>query len=92
MTDADLIQLFSPYGEVISATVYIDKQTNLSKCFGKDLVTVNEWVLCIIFLLGFVSYNNPQSAQNALLQMNGYQVDQKRLKVSLKKPKASKPY
>ncbi|XP_065912893.1 CUGBP Elav-like family member 3-B isoform X2 [Dysidea avara] len=74
MSDADLIQLFSTYGEVISATVFIDKQTNLSKCFG------------------FVSYNNPQSAQNALLQMNGYQVDQKRLKVSLKKPKGSKPY
>ena len=35
LTDADLIQLFSPYGEVVSATVYIDKQTNLSKCFGK---------------------------------------------------------
>ena len=38
MTDADLIQLFSPYGEVISATVYIDKQTNLSKCFGKNIL------------------------------------------------------
>lgn len=46
----------------------------------------------VILFLGFVSYNNPQSAQNALLQMNGYQVDQKRLKVSLKKPKSSKPY
>ena len=34
MSDADLIQLFSTYGEVISATVFIDKQTNLSKCFG----------------------------------------------------------
>ena len=90
MTDADLVQLFSPYGEVISATVYIDKQTNLSKCFGKDFIAT-EASYCIS-LLGFVSYNNPQSAQNALLQMNGYQVDQKRLKVSLKKPKSSKPY
>lgn len=40
LTDADLIQLFSPYGEVVSATVYIDKQTNLSKCFGKNFYTV----------------------------------------------------
>ncbi|KAH7434396.1 hypothetical protein KP509_06G016000 [Ceratopteris richardii] len=32
--DQDLITTFQPYGKVISAKVYIDKNTGLSKCFG----------------------------------------------------------
>uniref|UniRef100_A0A914E1Y6 RRM domain-containing protein n=1 Tax=Acrobeloides nanus TaxID=290746 RepID=A0A914E1Y6_9BILA len=33
-TDLDLYTLFKHFGNVLSAKVFIDKQTNLSKCFG----------------------------------------------------------
>jgi len=36
---------------------------------------------------GFVSYDSPISAQNAIQAMNGFQVGVKRLKVQLKRPK-----
>ncbi|XP_006113490.1 CUGBP Elav-like family member 1 isoform X6 [Pelodiscus sinensis] len=73
--DQDLLQMFMSFGNVVSAKVFIDKQTNLSKCFG------------------FVSYDNPVSAQAAIQSMNGFQIGMKRLKVQLKRSKNdSKPY
>ncbi|XP_049892302.1 CUGBP Elav-like family member 2 isoform X32 [Epinephelus moara] len=73
--DQDILQMFMPFGNVVSAKVFIDKQTNLSKCFG------------------FVSYDNPVSAQAAIQAMNGFQIGMKRLKVQLKRSKNdSKPY
>ena len=42
---------------------------------------------------GFVSFDNPQSAQQAIQAMNGFQIGMKRLKVQLKRPKdANRPY
>ncbi|KAL5961537.1 CUGBP Elav-like family member 6 [Taenia solium] len=73
--DMDLVNLFSGFGQVISAKVFVDRATNQSKCFG------------------FVSYDNPNSAQRAIAEMNGYSVGPKRLKVQLKRPRGtSRPY
>ncbi|XP_044309357.1 CUGBP Elav-like family member 5 [Varanus komodoensis] len=73
--DNELMQMFLPYGNIISSKVFMDRATNQSKCFG------------------FVSFDNPSSAQAAIQAMNGFQIGMKRLKVQLKRPKdSSNPY
>lgn len=67
LTDADLATAFNPFGNVLSAKVYVDKNTGESKGFG------------------FVSYDSVISAENAIEQMNGFQIGNKRLKVQHKR-------
>ncbi|KAG6787171.1 hypothetical protein POTOM_008804 [Populus tomentosa] len=73
--DQELANTFQAFGQVLSAKVFVDKATGVSKCFG------------------FVSYDSPGAAQNAINMMNGCQLGGKKLKVQLKKDnKQSKPY
>ncbi|KAN0027875.1 hypothetical protein ACTFIV_009701 [Dictyostelium citrinum] len=75
-SDNDLLGLFQQYGLVVSAKVYVDKNTGVSKGFG------------------FVSYDNPASANLAISNLNGQMMAGKKLKVSLKQTsgQGSQPY
>ncbi|KAK4407069.1 RNA-binding protein BRN1 [Sesamum angolense] len=61
--DDELANAFQRFGRVLSAKVFVDKATGVSKCFG------------------FVSYDSPLAAQNAISMMNGFQLELR--KVSL---------
>ena len=49
LTDADLATLFAPFGNVISAKVFVDKKTSDSKGFGKTSLPM--------LLIGFLFSN-----------------------------------
>jgi hypothetical protein len=70
--------------------------TSLSFFFKlKQFVAVlgNDDPIRCLYFSGFVSYDNPVSAQAAIQAMNGFQIGTKRLKVQLKRSKeASRPY
>lgn len=68
LTDADLATLFAPFGDVLSAKVFMDKKTAESKGFG------NTVLLPQLIYVGFVSFNSVSAAEAAIGAMNGFQV------------------
>lgn len=64
VTDADLRNLFAPFGEIESARVILDKGTGHPKGYG------------------FVKFTSPEAAKIAIDKMNGFEVQNKRLKVT----------
>ena len=96
MTNLDLYQMFSTFGQVISARIMVDKVTGRSRGFGTSRITRSGAITrhgphhlmpYLLTLSGFVSYNNPDSAEQAIKSMNGFVVGHKRLKVEQKKDK-----
>lgn len=82
-TDTELAALFLPFGPLVSAKVFLDKRTGLSRGFG--LFTPGNAARHSRPYSGFVSYENPHSAQSAIHHMNGFQIGAKHLKVELKR-------
>jgi CUG-BP- and ETR3-like factor len=102
--DSDLYSHFAPYGQLVSAKVFIDKATGQSKCFGTSCLLDTQPTATTMFRLtyphcfhphdvlsGFVSYSTPAAAEMAIQQMNGFQVAGKRLRVQHKRSRAQ-PY
>jgi CUG-BP- and ETR3-like factor len=97
-TDLDVYQAFSPFGNILSAKVFVDKETNQSRCFGTLIFLHLKHITFFIYIYlnsflftypssippGFVSYDAPEAAQVAISQMDGFNINGKRLKVQLK--------
>ena len=62
-SDSDLTRTFQPFGSIVSAKVFIDKQTNLSKCFGK---INNKTQILFIFQLQGLSPTQPMRVPTRL--------------------------
>lgn len=71
--DQSLADVFSKYGNVLSATVIIDKMSGRSKGFG------------------FVELEDDSQAQAAIKELNGTDMDGRKLNVSVARPMEERP-
>jgi RNA recognition motif-containing protein len=74
-TDDTLTNIFSQYGEVVSAVIIKDRYTEQSKGFG------------------FVEMSDPSAAQDAIANLNGKELDGRRVRVNVAedKPRGPRP-
>ena len=86
---SSLIRLFSPCFFCLFFSLPLVSLSSLSIFLPSCFVSL---LFCGL-VSGFVSFDNPSSAQAAIQAMNGFQIGMKRLKVQLKRPKdANRPY
>jgi RNA recognition motif-containing protein len=71
--DQSLADVFSKYGNVLSATVIVDKMSGRSKGFG------------------FVELEDDSQAQAAIKELNGTDMDGRKLNVSVARPMEERP-
>jgi RNA recognition motif-containing protein len=71
--DQSLADVFSKYGNVLSATVITDKMSGRSKGFG------------------FVELEDDSQAQTAIKELNGTDMDGRKLNVSVARPMEERP-
>ena len=72
-TDEGLRDLFSPFGEVSSSKIIIDRQSGRSRGFG------------------FVEMPDDGSAEKAMQELNGRDIDGRALSVTEARPKEQRP-
>ncbi|KAJ4459402.1 putative CRE-EXC-7 protein [Paratrimastix pyriformis] len=71
VTEAQLRDMFAPFGTIVGCHLMTDKHTRASLCYG------------------FVEYESEGDVKTAIEAMNGRQMENKRLKVSVARPKSS---
>ena len=97
LSDDDLTTMFSQFGTVLSAKVFVDLDTGESKGFGAcarcrcpcgHCVRARRLrlIVGVVFVAaGFVSYSSPDAAEVAIAKMDGFTIGNKRLKVQHKR-------
>lgn len=72
-TEEDLTELFSPFGNVVSAKIIKDNYTGESKGFA------------------FIEMESQEEGENAIKELNGKELKNRALNVSVARPKESRP-